>query len=373
MDAEVAGDLTAQTPGLDHLPAWLPPAVRDYVVHTRDGRSIRAIARDTGCQPSTISRRVVRRIENRRDDPLVDHALLRLGRFNGGPPDKRPQPENRPMTTDTDIALPDDETLKDEARRVLRRLAEQGACLALAPGMETAVVVREAADDGPAVRTAVVDRSVAEAMALQSWIQSSGGGKVLRYYISATGRTALRRLVAEAENRKARGESPEAHASQGPEPRRDEAAKTARYTLAESPLLALARRRDKAGKPFLGERLVAAGERLREDFELALLADGPTPDWHAFVTGERAPEPLDATCRNGPEAARARVSAALAALGAGLGDVAFRCCCKLEGLESAEQRMGWSARSGKIVLRIALQRLKLHYDTHSDQWSPLIG
>jgi len=42
--------------------------------------------------------------------------------------------------------------------------------------------------------------------------------------------------------------------------------------------------------------------------------------------------------------------------------VALRCCCYLEGLETAEKKMGWSARSGKIVLRIALHRLKRHYE-----------
>jgi hypothetical protein len=67
------------------------------------------------------------------------------------------------------------------------------------------------------------------------------------------------------------------------------------------------------------------------------------------------------------------VQAALAELGPGLGDVALRCCCYLEGLESAERRMGWSARSGKIVLRIALQRLKRHYDATLGPGGPLIG
>ena len=50
----------------------------------------------------------------------------------------------------------------------------------------------------------------------------------------------------------------------------------------------------------------------------------------------------------------------------GLGDVVLRCCCHLEGLESAEKHMGWSARSGKVVLRIALQRLRRHYDRLGD-------
>jgi hypothetical protein len=35
--------------------------------------------------------------------------------------------------------------------------------------------------------------------------------------------------------------------------------------------------------------------------------------------------------------------------------------------------MGWSARSGKIVLRIALQRLRRHYDERYGKSGPLIG
>jgi hypothetical protein len=35
--------------------------------------------------------------------------------------------------------------------------------------------------------------------------------------------------------------------------------------------------------------------------------------------------------------------------------------------------MGWSARSGKIVLRIALQRLWRHYEEAYGKHGPLIG
>ena len=57
----------------------------------------------------------------------------------------------------------------------------------------------------------------------------------------------------------------------------------------------------------------------------------------------------------------------------GLGDVALRVCCFLEGIEAAEQHLGWAARSGKIVLRIALQRLVGHYRETYGQSGRMIG
>ena len=146
------------------------------------------------------------------------------------------------------------------------------------------------------------------------------------------------------------------------------------YNAFESPLAMLARRRDRDGKPFLSAELVAAGERLREDFELAQMGPRVTQNWDRFLSGgARGTFAGDGGLAEGPKAARDRVTAALGDLGPGLGDVALRCCCFLEGMETTERRMGWSARSGKIVLRIALQRLRRHYDDTENGWSPMIG
>ena len=172
---------------------------------------------------------------------------------------------------------PTDSQIDKEARRVLRRMAEPGACLAVAVGMENAVVVREGAD-GKTVRTAIVATAVAEAMALRDWIAANGGGKIARYQLTNAGRSALKKLLAE---------TPE---------RGDPSADTGRvrYGLAESPLLALSRRRDKDGSPFLSEPLLAAGERLREDFELAQMGGRDPQNWEKIVA-EGAPVTGDST------------------------------------------------------------------------------
>jgi hypothetical protein len=390
--------MTANLRSIKHLPAWLPDAVRLYLSHTEAGVSLRALARDAGCHPSTVLRRV-RRFERRRDDPLVDEALALLGRFDLGEGVDRPFPDptrraaagrlsaqpdkdTLDMTArfDPDPApICDSDTIAREGRRILRRLCESGSLLAIAPDLEKAVVLKET-PDGRSTRIAVVAREVAQAFALKDWIACRRRGRVASYTITQAGRAALKRLLAEEEGRRGCAEAAAPFAAQHRDWEMREITTDAgsrerlRCNLAESPVAMLARRRDREGQPFLSAELVGAAERLREDFELAQMGPRVTQNWDRFLTGgERGGFGGEGGAGNGPRAARERVAAALRDLGPGLGDVALRCCCFLEGLEATERRMGWSARSGKIVLRIALTRLRRHYDEISGGRAPLIG
>lgn len=355
------------------LPAWVPEAARNYIVHTEDGRSLRDLAREAGCHASTVLRQI-RKTEARRDDPLVDRALSDLGLLLA-PVDRSEHYDTKDCQdmnamTRQPVAAPDQDMVDREARRILRRLSEPKACLAVAQDMEKAVVVRDGAD-GKTTRTAVVDRPVAQAMALKDWISCGAPGRISRYTITTAGKAALKRLLSEEEGDRngysdpdsAFGDQHRVWADKTFAAADPERSRHLRYNLAESPVLAMSRRKDKDGTPFLGADLVAAAERFREDFELAQMGPRVAQNWDRFLTGgDRGAFRPDSNIGNGPEGARNRVSAALRDLGPGLGDVALRVCCFLEGLEAAERRMGWSARSGKVVLRIALQRLKRHYE-----------
>lgn len=336
---------------------------RLYLRHVEGGETIRALAREAGCHASTILRRI-RRLEARRDDPLVDAALTRRA--------AKAAPEAAAAAR------------TDELRRVLRRLAEAGAQLAVAPGMDKAIITR---DD---IRTAILDRNLAEGLALNGWVSLVGGGRVTRYAISSAGRDALREMLrgrpvpmpcaADLAGAEPVGLAEDAapfrhhdHEERVITDPEDGRRRRARFNLAESPLQVLARRRDRDGTAFLTAGQVAAGERLREDFELAQMGPRVAQNWDRFLTAGvdagRSPRGWGA----GAEAARARVAAALRDLGPGMGDLVLRVCCFLEGIEQTEQRLGWSARSGKIVLRLALMRLERHYREAYGQGSPLIG
>ena len=363
------------------LPDWLPDAVRLYLDHTEEGLSLRALARRDGCHASTVMR-VVRRYENRRDDPLLDEALSALSRgLSGG----RDDPARKDHATMSAPVRPqsltvDEPTILLEGKRILRRLSEPGAVLAIAPDLDKAVVMREF-PDGRTSRTGVVERVVAQAFALKDWIVCRKAGRVASYEITSAGRAALRRMIDDEERSRVGGMA-DAATPFGDQHRQwadrevagDAGPKRVRYNLAESPVALMGRRRDKDGKVFLEADLVEAAERLREDFELAQMGPRVTQNWERFLTGsDRGGFRADSGMAAGPSAARDRVSVALRDLGPGLGDVALRVCCFLEGIEAAERRMGWAARSGKIVLRIALMRLRRHYDETYGRSGPLIG
>jgi hypothetical protein len=126
--------------------------------------------------------------------------------------------------------------------------------------------------------------------------------------------------------------------------------------LAESPLSWL------HARGHLTDRQFDAGEMLRADWERAQLAPAITMRWDGAPRDKGARGPVRGlTPGEAQIAARARFDAASAALGASLQDIAWRVICAGEGVPVAEQSLGWPARSGKLVLRIALDRLADFY------------
>jgi len=129
---------------------------------------------------------------------------------------------------------------------------------------------------------------------------------------------------------------------------------------AESPLAWLARRKGKDGLPFVDAACLEAGERLRRDLTIGAMLPRTTVNWSAAVASSaRAQGPSDFT--DTMIAARQRARAALAAAGPDLSGLLIDICGFLKGLETIERERGWPARSGKLVLELALRQLCRHY------------
>jgi hypothetical protein len=124
--------------------------------------------------------------------------------------------------------------------------------------------------------------------------------------------------------------------------------------LAESPLTWL------HARGHLSDVQFAAGEQLRADWERAQLSAGVTMRWDAVrIAGSGGERGLNATERQ--IAAKARFDGAVAAVGPGLVDVLWRVVCAGETLPDAERALAWPVRSGKLVLKLALDRVAGFY------------
>ncbi|WP_284125007.1 DUF6456 domain-containing protein [Parerythrobacter aestuarii] len=129
--------------------------------------------------------------------------------------------------------------------------------------------------------------------------------------------------------------------------------RTVTVNLAESPLAWL------HSRGHLDDRLFAAGEQLRSDYERARLGSNVTMRWDPVRVKGGPDVGLSATERQ--IAAKDRFDAALAQAGRGLSDVLWRVVCAGESLPHAEKALQWPARSGKLVLRLALDRVADFY------------
>jgi hypothetical protein len=123
--------------------------------------------------------------------------------------------------------------------------------------------------------------------------------------------------------------------------------------LAESPLSWL------HARGHLDDRLFAAGERLRADYERAQLGARTTMRWEPVRIRGGPDRGLSPTERQ--LAAKERFDGALAEAGRGLADVLWRVVCAGETVPEAEKALAWPTRSGKLVLRLALDRVADFY------------
>ncbi|WP_145637423.1 DUF6456 domain-containing protein [Neorhizobium alkalisoli] len=230
---------------------------------------------------------------------------------------------------------------------VLMRHLLQGACAV------------ENMEEGQICLTGVTRRHHPEetlAQALSLGLAERQGDRIAA---SATATSFIRRAMAEREeafltqHREVETATMEVEGSRQP----------VRINLAESPLGAVARLKDRDGGPFMPPMAVEAGERLLSDFTRGQMQPRITASWEPRLSSRAkgsAGGKVDIT--DSALAARTRFSDAMEAMGPELSGVAIDVCCFGKGLELVERERQWPARSAKLMLRTALLALARHYD-----------
>ena len=239
------------------------------------------------------------------------------------------------------------------AMRLLARLARRDRTLVKQAAGRFAIVL---ATDGNATREEPADPQLVTDLLASGLLVADERGHLV---ISAAGRAALRRRLAVGSD----GYS-EQHQDRGAIMLDDAAFGRRRVTVNhdESPLAWLRRRKDASGRPLIDANELAAGERLRVDYERAHLMPRVTANWTAAVaSGRRSGDNAIATLTDSALGARRRVEAALQSLEPEMADLAVDFCCFLKGLEQIERERQWPVRSAKVVLRLTLAALARHY------------
>lgn len=342
-----------------------------YLAHTMAGVSIRAIARTYGCHASTVLRQI-RKTEQHRDDPLTDSAFEAMEALFAGRIIATTYAQWKDAAIMESWSKMEPEKLARESLKVLRALGEPGALLVIADGVEDAIVVKNGPDDRP-LRRAVLTRTVAEYLAVQTFVKATteNPGRVARYAITSAGRGELSRLIAEAESARAKASGED---EEGKTPSRKTAKPSRRPVGADAPVVVLSRRK-RGGEAYLTREMVVAAERFRENFEIAAMGSSLSQNWEALVQGRVGGGTITGRTEASVDRRRNATSSltkAIRALGPELAECVILSCCHEEGMETIEDKLDYPARSGKIVLRIALATLARHYEKEGGEDFDLI-
>jgi hypothetical protein len=244
------------------------------------------------------------------------------------------------------MSRPTDHEVEREARRILRKLALDGAHLSPLDAARYAVVRRGDPESG---RTRI-DAGIVAEFRRRDWLSPLSKAPEC-FALSPAGRGWIAREIAGLDGFAAQ------HQLLGLRPIAGEngGQQLVAVNEGESPLGWL-----KARGMIDGVQL-EAGERLRRDFTMAQLEPRMGIDWSAPVVSGSRGSAAAASLSDIVLAAKQRFSRALSTVGPGLSDLLFEVCCHLTGLEAMESANGWPRRSGKVVLQIALDRLAAHY------------
>jgi len=251
-------------------------------------------------------------------------------------------------------------------RRLLQALNEPGA-RAAPSDLEDDTIIVLAARNGVTVVRARLPAATGDAALAQGLVERDREGATRILRLSKAGRACLRRLAAPADSevgsfRAQHGDYVARPLSTGERP--------TLVNEAESPLAWLARRKGRDGRLFLEPAQVEAGERFRRDVEQAQILQRVTANWEISIASSRRGSGAGAAVTEIAMDARKRLARAFEAVGPELAGLLTDVCGYLKGLEIVESERGWPARSGKVVLRIALDRLARHYGIASEATGP---
>ena len=342
------------------VPGWLPRSVLIYVLNEKCRISMRKIARHMNVQTSTVSRNV-RTVHNKLSDPLYNAGVERLSNALAKSGFQNTALEVRTNSTSQThpeqfVFQPKEDKLKVDGKKLFKALALPNAVLSVSLNSESVSVTGKQGCE-PSARYSTFDRSLAEAFVLRDMIQLNGSATQLKYSITSKGKSYFERfsefyLKNTCQNLGLK-DCGKVEAC-----RETQLANLEQSAIEKSPLYTLLRLRDKFGERYLSPNHVVAGQIFREDYEVSNLLNAR----HAKKTKtglEQKDVVGEAFCLGASE----RFELANKMLGPIMSDVVIRCCCHFQGLGKIERHLGWSARSGKVVLRIALTQLAEFYRT----------